>query len=399
MPMCMSCSISSIPKPGCGSMTISSSAAPRPGRWNMNGKMGGFIASSGCRMPKSARMRRRGPPGWHFRKIRENSKIRKSPSAERAVILPTNAENPGIKIPPNGKFSRKFSALNGQEFFAEGKSEFSRITEFDLSRDSRGISRALGRLLCRQKDGADSEMLAEMKAELVAEQKTTLEARRDEACKELTGIAQRAVSRAARRSARRPSRAALAAGGWARQCAFPPAGRREEHGKGYCRSARLSAKRPNEVVARQEEDAWHAEDYAFTGSPRDNRSGMKSGADISANVAGGIGIGPARLHRRHCGRNGWSNARTQAAANRTRSAAPQYVRHCLRGGAPTATAGTRGSRSRMVAKATILWGISAGPGQPRPSPLIIRQTQPSNSLTGPFTFSRDSCCVRRRRSK
>ena len=84
MRMCMSCSMSCIPKPGCGSTMISNAAARRHGRWTMKGSRGGFIASSGCKMSRSARMRRRARPGWHLRKISENSKMKKKPCASRA---------------------------------------------------------------------------------------------------------------------------------------------------------------------------------------------------------------------------------------------------------------------------------------------------------------------------
>jgi hypothetical protein len=70
-------------------------------------------------------------------------------------------------------------------FFAEGKIEFSQL-RLSIYREVRDEFRdRWADFYAARKDGADPENLATLKAELVADQKGVLDARRDEACKEL----------------------------------------------------------------------------------------------------------------------------------------------------------------------------------------------------------------------
>lgn len=71
------------------------------------------------------------------------------------------------------------------EFFARGKSEFSQL-RLSIYREIREEFRPRwADFYAAQRDGADPEILAGLKAELVAEQKAVLEGRRDQACGEL----------------------------------------------------------------------------------------------------------------------------------------------------------------------------------------------------------------------
>ncbi len=68
-------------------------------------------------------------------------------------------------------------------FFNEGKSEFSELRT-RICREVREISRTVARLFCvRGQNGPDARTAT--KAEIIADQKVTLESRRDEACREL----------------------------------------------------------------------------------------------------------------------------------------------------------------------------------------------------------------------
>jgi hypothetical protein len=72
-----------------------------------------------------------------------------------------------------------------KEFFAEGKLEFKEL-RLSIYRDVReNFRERWANFYSAQRDGADSEALAALKAELVADQKAVLEVRRDIACGEL----------------------------------------------------------------------------------------------------------------------------------------------------------------------------------------------------------------------
>jgi hypothetical protein len=71
------------------------------------------------------------------------------------------------------------------DFFAQGKSEFSELRQ-SIYREVRDEFRdRWADFYAARRDGADPDALAALKAELVADQKSVLDARRDEACDEL----------------------------------------------------------------------------------------------------------------------------------------------------------------------------------------------------------------------
>jgi hypothetical protein len=208
---------------------------------------------------------------------------------EQAMDFSENAENPRDKNAAEWKRLKEMQRAERQEFFADGKAVFTEL-RLSIYRETREEFRERwADFYAAQKNDADSETLAKMKAELVAEQKTILEARRDEACQEL-----RESRNGHYRELLDDQREARLGLRWRQEAGLDNAHFLQQVERNTDRdiaAAPTFREAANEVAARQEEDAWNAEDYAFTGSPRDNRSGMKSGADISANVVGGVGMG------------------------------------------------------------------------------------------------------------
>jgi hypothetical protein len=83
------------------------------------------------------------------------------------------------------KILKEIQRTERTDFFAEGKSEFSAL-RLSIFREVREEFRdRWSDFYAAQKGGADPDSVAAVKAELVADQKAVLEARRDEACKEL----------------------------------------------------------------------------------------------------------------------------------------------------------------------------------------------------------------------
>ncbi len=83
------------------------------------------------------------------------------------------------------KILKEIQRTERTDFFAEGKSEFSAL-RLSIYREVREEFRdRWSDFYAAQRGGADPGSLAALKAELVAEQKAVLEARRDEACNEL----------------------------------------------------------------------------------------------------------------------------------------------------------------------------------------------------------------------
>jgi hypothetical protein len=83
------------------------------------------------------------------------------------------------------KILKEIQRTERTEFFARGKSEFSQL-RLSIYREVREEFRdRWADFYAARRDGADPDTLAALKAELIGDQKVTLEARRDEACKEL----------------------------------------------------------------------------------------------------------------------------------------------------------------------------------------------------------------------
>jgi hypothetical protein len=230
-------------------------------------------------------------PAWMaFKENQRKFENEEKALREQAMDFSENAENPRDKNAAEWKRLREMQRAERQEFFADGKAAFSEL-RLSIYRETREEFRERwGDYYAARRDGADNETLAKMKAELVAEQKTTLEARRDEGCQEL-----REARNGHYRELLDDQRDARLGLRWRQEAGLDNAhflqqveDRNTDRDIAAAPTFREAA---NEVAAREKEDAWHAEDYAFKGSPRDNRSGMKSGADISANVVGGVGMG------------------------------------------------------------------------------------------------------------
>jgi hypothetical protein len=92
---------------------------------------------------------------------------------------PKNRQNSEWKI------LKEIQQAERKEFFTEGKSEFSELRSSVYRSVREEFRERWSNFYGAQKDGADPEFLATVKADLVADQKAVLDARRDEACAEL----------------------------------------------------------------------------------------------------------------------------------------------------------------------------------------------------------------------
>jgi hypothetical protein len=206
---------------------------------------------------------------------------------QQAVDFSENMEYSGNKNSAEWKILKEMQKKERLDFFADGKSEFSQLRTAVYLEVREEFRECWGDYYSARRDGADNETLAKMKAELVAEQKTVIEARRDEACQEL---------RESRNGQYREllddqndTRLGLR---WRQEAGLDNTQFLQQGGERPPDADQIPTFREVavETTARPEEEAWREEAYAFTGTPRDNHSGMKSGSDIGANVAGGIGM-------------------------------------------------------------------------------------------------------------
>ena len=184
------------------------------------------------------------------------------------------------------KMLKEIQRRERQGFFAEGKLAFSELR--------RGIHREVREefrerwadLYASQKKGGDDVALATTKAELIAEQKAVLEARRDEACEELRQSRDKLYrgllddQQDIRHSLRARQEAGLDNGHFLQLIES-----RDQHKP----MMEIFGEAKEHLTAREEGE--RADPTAFTGSPRHERAGMKSGTDIGASLATGLGFG------------------------------------------------------------------------------------------------------------
>jgi hypothetical protein len=228
-------------------------------------------------------------PAWMaFKENQRKFENEEKALREQDADFSENAENPRNKNSAEWKRLKEMQRAERQEYFADGKAAFSEL-RLSIYRETREEFRERwADYYAAQKNGADSETLAKMKAELVAEQKTTLEARRDEACQEL-----RESRNGHYRVLLDDQREARLGLRWRQEAGLDSAHFLQQVGE---RNAGLDGtptfrEVAAETTARQEDRAWNEDAYAFSGTPRDNHCGIKSGEDISVNVAGGVGMG------------------------------------------------------------------------------------------------------------
>ena len=184
------------------------------------------------------------------------------------------------------KMLKEIQRRERQGFFAEGKLAFSELRRGIYGEVREEFRERWSDLYAAQKNGADKDELATAKAELIAEQKSVLEARRDEACKELRssrdGLYRGLLDdqQDIRHSLRARQEAGLDNADFLHLI---------ESRDPYKPMMEIFGEAKEHVTAREESE--RADTSAFAASARHERAGMKSGTDISANVATGLGFG------------------------------------------------------------------------------------------------------------
>lgn len=98
---------------------------------------------------------------------------------------PIYLENPENRENAEWRILKEFQRTERMEFFAAGKLEFKELRNSIYRDVSQEFRERWSDYYAAKKDGASPDDLAPLKEKLVAEQKTVLESRRDEACKEL----------------------------------------------------------------------------------------------------------------------------------------------------------------------------------------------------------------------
>jgi hypothetical protein len=182
-----------------------------------------------------------------------------------------------------------------KEFFAEGKIAFKEL-RYSIYREVREEFRdRWSDYYAAIRYGGDGDSIALMKAELLADQKAVLEARRDEACKTLReardGLYQQLLDD--QRTARHDLHGRHDAG--LDSTVFLEL---ERDSRGGAKDISADFRQAAAEITGARQDAGEApnpDTPAFGGRPGRDTSGMKSGEDIGANLAGGIGFGVISL--------------------------------------------------------------------------------------------------------
>jgi hypothetical protein len=181
---------------------------------------------------------------------------------------------------------KDFQRQERQDFFADGKSAFSELRSSIYREVREEYRERWGEFYAAGKNGTGEAELAKLKTALIAEQKETLESRRDEACKELRNTrdtAYRGVlddQRGIRLSMRSRQEAGLDNGVFIDQL------RDGTFSKDRAAAFRDAA---GEVTAPREKERTVVSD-SFATSPKRERSGIKSGTDIGTNLGMGLGF-------------------------------------------------------------------------------------------------------------
>jgi hypothetical protein len=200
--------------------------------------------------------------------------------------FPENQENAKNPHDADWKRLKEIQRRERTDFFADGKAEFSELRR-EIYREIREEFRERwAEFYEAKKNGGDEEALVRLKAELVAEQKAVLDVRREEACKELRetrdGIYRDLLAdqRDIRQGLRARQEADLDNGLFLNQV--------EDRDRRMAASFRDAAGRMTE---RPDEKQSTISDDAYTPSARHERTGLKSGPDVGASIATGLGFG------------------------------------------------------------------------------------------------------------
>jgi len=200
--------------------------------------------------------------------------------------MPENARDPKSANFAEWKILKEIQKHERLDFFAEGKAAFSELRH-EIYREVRGEFRERwADYYAARRDGGDDDTLAEMKAKLLAEQRELLAARRDEACAELR--VSRDETYRDLLDDQRDSRLGLR---MRQEAGF-------ENGL-YLDLVRERAEERTAAVlfreaAREVTEPQREADGSFApapASPREPDAHMKSGTDVGASIATGLGFG------------------------------------------------------------------------------------------------------------
>jgi len=193
------------------------------------------------------------------------------------------------------KILKENQKADRKEFFAEGKIAFSELRK-SIYREVREEFRdRWSDYYAAMRYGGDGDTIALMKAELLADQKATLEARRDEACKALResrdGLYKQLLldQQTARHDLHDRQDAGLDSTVFLELERDGRSGAKDISADFRQTAAEITNARPDVS------EASSPDTPAFGGRPGRDSSGVKSGEDIGANVAGGIGFGVISL--------------------------------------------------------------------------------------------------------
>jgi hypothetical protein len=183
-----------------------------------------------------------------------------------------------------------------KEFFAEGKNDFKELRKSIYSEVREEFSDRWSDYYAAIRHGGDGDTIALIKAELLADQKATLEARRDEACKELRetrdGLYKQLLldQETARHDLHDRQDGGLDS------TVFLELEREGRSGaKDISADFRQAATEITSARRDEEAPSPSADTPAFGGQSGREYPGMKSGEDVGANVASGIGFGVISL--------------------------------------------------------------------------------------------------------
>lgn len=196
-------------------------------------------------------------------------------------LTPEISENPRDKNSEEWKRLKEFQKKERLDFFANGKLEFSDLRRSIYSEVREEFRDRWRDFYAAEKDGADEATLKGLKAELVADQKTLLEARRDEACQELRE-SRNTVYRELLDEQREQRHGLRARQGLELDNSlFFKAIEEKSDRREMSESFRNAA---DESTAPRVSSVWEMEESPPTSAARNSRDGIKSGADISASV-------------------------------------------------------------------------------------------------------------------
>jgi Relaxase/Mobilisation nuclease domain len=236
-------------------------------------------------------------PAWTaFEKKQQEFERAEKGLENQAPILIGDGNNPNFDInSEEWKILKENQKADRKEFFAEGKNAFSDLRKSIYREVREEFRERWSDYYAAIRHGGDGDTIALMKAELLADQKATLEARRDEACKALResrdGLYKQLLldQQTARHDLHERQDAGLDSTVFLEL---------ERDGRSGARDITADFRQVAAEVTSARHDADEAsspDTPAFGGRPGREYPGMKSGADIGANLAGGIGFGVISL--------------------------------------------------------------------------------------------------------